>query len=117
MSEQFKSNIERQNKRVTVEMGRTALLFDYTNTVLYEHPEKYRNFDNVTLSREDGKNRTMVAYFREENPELYEVLTKEDFPKVFAPYPSELDEQCWLLCQDRNMANDIAEFEERGELN
>ena len=116
MSEQFKSNIERQNKRVTVEMGRTAVLFDYTNTVLYEHPEQYRSFDNVTHCVEADGKQVMTAYFREDNPELYDTLAKEGFPRLYAPYPSIEDESCWLKSQDMMLASDIAEFEERGEL-
>ena len=116
MSEKFESSIERRNKRVTFEMGRAALLFDYTNTILYEHPEPYRNFDNVTLSREDGERHTLTAYFREDNPELYETLQKENFPRMFVPYPAEMDEECWVNNQDALLAQDIERFEERGEL-
>ena len=116
MSEKFQSSIERRNKRFSVEMGRSALLFEYTNTVIYEHPEQYKCFDNVTVTSGEGDEVSMTAYFRDDSPELYKTLYENDFPRVFMPYPSLSDEACWLKGRDAELARDIADFEERGEL-
>lgn len=111
---EFTSNIERNNIRVTYEIGREAILFDLLNTALYEHSEEYKQFDHVF--RRDDNNSTGSYLFRDDFNELYDELDRLNFTKTRTPYPSETDEQVWLGLQDMRLEAELKEFEEEGEL-
>jgi hypothetical protein len=108
----FESNIERNNIRVTYDIGHQAVLFDLFNTTLYEHSEKYRQFDHIF--RSDDNDESGVYLFRENLGELYDSLDSMYFTKIRTAYPSEVDEKAWLDLQDMRLQDDLEEFEEDG---
>ena len=109
---EFTSSIERNNIRVTYEIGREAVLFDLLNTHLYEHSEAYKQFDHVF--RVDDNRSTGSYLFREDFSELYDELDRLNFNKTRTAYPSENDEQAWLTLQDRQLQAELKEFEQGG---
>ena len=111
---EFTSNIERNNIRVTYQLGREAVLFDLFNTALYEHSEEYRQFDHVF--RVDDNKSSGSYLFRDDFSELYDELDRLNFTKTRSAYPTETDEMVWLGLQDRRLQTELKEFEERGEL-
>lgn len=109
---EFTTNIERNNIRLTYEIGREAVLFDLLNTHLYEHSETYKQFDHV-FRRDDNKS-TGSYLFRDDFSELYDELDRLSFTKTRTAYPTETDEQVWLSLQDRRLQADLEEFEQDG---
>lgn len=107
---EFQTNIERNNIRVTYQLGREAILFDLLNTNLYEHPEEFKQFDHVF--RLNDNEQTGVYFFREDFSELYDELDRMNFTKMRNAYPTEDDEKVWLSLQDRRLQADIEQFEQ-----
>ena len=88
--QEFQSSIERYDKKVTVEVGRKAFVFSYLNTMLFEHPEQYTQFDHAYRVNDGGQ--TGVYWMRADSPELWDTLVKHDFPRKFMPFPTTEDE-------------------------
>lgn len=85
--------------RVTVNIGNAAMVLSYLNTVLFEHAEPYEMFDHVYLKPdEDGNGGKMIM--REASPELWEQLVENKYPRMYAPYPTEADEEAVLVYND-----------------
>lgn len=88
---EFESSIERVNRKVVMQIGHKSIIFDYLNTVLYEHAEPYSMFDHA-FRLNDGQS-TGAFYLRSGLPELWDSLTKHHFPRRFNPYPTLADEE------------------------
>lgn len=110
---QFESSIERKIKRVTVQLGRTAVLFDYNNTQLFEHGESYSQFDHVFRVNDDKQNG--IYYLRDDFPELWDILTDETFPRLVREYPTETDEQRIMTFMDQRLSGALEEMLREGE--
>lgn len=98
---EWQSSIERYNKRLTIEMGSRAVLFDYQNTRLYEHAEEYRQFDHVFRVNDDGE--TGVFYLRDDHEPLWDTLVGHNFPRDVKDYPTEKDERVILTYFDQSL--------------
>lgn len=109
---EFESSIERNNIRVTYELGRKSILFDLMNTALFEHPEEYRQFDHIFRRNDDEA--SGVYFFREDFDELYDELDRLNFTKTRATYPTEADERAWIGVQDKRLKADLERFEKEG---
>lgn len=88
---EWQTSIERYDKKLTVRIGRKALLFSFLNTQLYEHGKGYEQFDHVFRVNDDQSSGTY--YLRDEYRELYDALVEHEFPRLFRPYPTEADER------------------------
>ena len=102
---EFESSIERYNKRLTIEMGKRAMLFDYQNTRLYEHAEEYRQFDHVFRVNDDGEKGAF--YLRDGYEPLWDALVEHNFPRDVRDYPTENDERAILTYFDRSLHKEL----------
>ena len=71
------------------------------------------DFDHVATKNPNEK---LTYWWRNEYPEVYDVLAANDFGRYHEMYPSETDEMVFLNYADRTLAKDLDKFEESGEL-
>ena len=105
---QFESSIERKNKRMTIQLGQKAILFDYTNTQLFEHSEAYAQFDHVFRVNDDRAQG--VYYLRDDFPELWDILAGESYPRHVQEYPTETDEQRIMEFIDQRLSGALEQM-------
>lgn len=93
-NKQFNNNyeydVQRENLIATAMLGEKAVEFAFTDTILYEHPEKFSQFDHVRCVNDDAE---QPFYRRDEYPVLYSELDKHNFVKVRSPYPQHQHEE------------------------
>ena len=106
MSEKFQSNIERYDKKLIAQIGRTAIVFSYLNTRIYEHPEQYRQFDHAYRTDDEGDK----YYLRSTYPEIYDALNEHNFPKSTMPYPSLHDEEVIMKHYDETLHQELGKL-------
>lgn len=88
---QWETSIERYDKKLTIKLGDSAIVFTFLNTQLYEHGAEYPQFDHIFRVND---NQDQGRYFlRDDYPELYDVLVQHEFPRKFSAYPTEQDER------------------------
>lgn len=111
--DEWQTSIERYDKKVTAEMGRTAVVFSYLNTSLFEHAEEYSQFDHIFRVNDDKE--SGVYYLRDVFPELWDTLEQHNFPRNTAPYPSVSDEQVITNFHEAAMFRGLEELLENGD--
>lgn len=104
----FESSIDRHNKRLKVELGGRAILFDYNNTVLYEHHPPYEMFDHIFRLNDRGDNGTY--YLRDDSPKAWEAFVEQGFPRRVQPYPTEGDERLILNHHANKLEEELEAF-------
>lgn len=99
---QYETSIERKNVRLSMELGNSAILFDYLNAGVYTFGDPFGDFDHVYRKQDDGDGG--IYFFKDEFPELMETLVANNFLHLHSAYPSELDERVWLRREDQKLA-------------
>lgn len=110
---EWQTSIERHDKKVTVEIGRKAVVFSYLNASLYEHAKEYSQFDHVFRVNDDKENGTY--YLRDVFPELWDTLEQHNFPRSIEPYPRVDDERVITDFHETAMFRGLEELLEDGD--
>ena len=106
----FETSIDRQSKRLNVQLGDRAILFAYDDTTLYEHGAAYAAFDHIFQSVDDKG----TLYTRDALPDVWNAMVAMDFPRNVRPYPLLSDEAIMVGMWDAQLEADMERFSADG---
>lgn len=97
-----KYSIERNSPTIKASFGLGIIALTWYNTSLYRFPQKYQHIDHIHYIDEEKQRYNIFG-----NPELMNILQRENFPVMTAQEPSDNDIESYFEYESKQLEKRI----------